>query len=80
MVRRRGHRAAVSAFATREGRGGSLLIALVDLVAGVVILAWPDLGLATVAVIIGIVLILRGGLFIVAGWQLRTLDRAPAAA
>ncbi len=67
---------AVSAFATREGRGGNLLIALVDLLAGVVILAWPDLGLATVAVIIGIVLILRGGLFIAAGWQLRRLDRA----
>jgi hypothetical protein len=28
-------------------------------------------------VIIGIVLIARGVLFIVAGWQLRTLDRAP---
>ena len=41
------------------------------------ILAWPDLGLATVAVIIGIVLIMRGALFILAGWQLRRLDRAP---
>jgi len=67
----------VSAFAARDGRGGNLLIALLDLAAGVVILAWPDLGLATVAVIIGIVLIVRGVLFIVAGWQLRTLDRAP---
>ena len=38
----------VSAFASREGRGGNLLIALLDLVAGIVILAWPDLGLATV--------------------------------
>ena len=67
----------VSAFATREGRGGNFLIALLDLAAGAVILAWPDLGLATVAVIIGIVLIMRGVLFIVAGWQLRALDRAP---
>ena len=67
----------MSAFATREGRGGNFLIALLDLVAGVVILAWPDLGLATVAVIIGIALIVRGALFIVAGWQLRTLDRIP---
>ena len=55
----------VSAFASREGRGGNILIALLDLAAGVVILAWPDLGLATVAVIIGIVLIVRGVLFIV---------------
>ena len=38
------------------------------------ILSWPDLGLATLAVIIGIVLILRGILFIVAGWQLHKLN------
>jgi uncharacterized membrane protein HdeD (DUF308 family) len=67
---------AVSAFDSREARGGNLLIALLDIGAGVVILAWPDLSLATLAVIIGIVLIVRGALFIVAGWQLRTLDRA----
>ena len=65
----------VSAIASREGRGGNLAIALVDLVAGAVILAWPDLGLSTLAVIIGIVLILRGILFVVAGWQLRTVNR-----
>ena len=57
--------------------GANIFIALLDLMAGAVILAWPDLGLATLAVIIGIVLIVRGGLFIAAGWQLRTLDRAP---
>ena len=67
---------AVSAFDSGEARGGNLLIALLDLVAGAVILAWPDLSLATLAVIIGIVLIVRGALFIAAGWQLRTLDRA----
>ena len=67
----------VSAFGSRDGRGGNILIALLDLAAGAVILAWPDLGLATVAVIIGIVLIMRGALFILAGWQLRRLDRAP---
>ena len=66
----------VSAFASRDARGANIVIALLDLTAGAVILAWPDLGLATLAVIIGIVLIVRGGLFIAAGWQLRTLDRA----
>ena len=66
----------VSAFASREARRGNLFIALLDLTAGAVILAWPDLGLKTLAVIIGIVLIVRGGLFIATGWQLRTLDRA----
>jgi|SRR5918994_550950 uncharacterized membrane protein HdeD (DUF308 family) len=69
---------AVSAFDSREARGGNLLIALLDLAAGAVILAWPDLGLATLAVIIGIALIVRGALFIAAGWQLHRLDRAIA--
>ena len=63
----------ISTFSMAEGRGGNIAIALVDIVAGAVILAWPDLGLATVAVIIGIVLILRGILFIVAGWGLHKL-------
>jgi uncharacterized membrane protein HdeD (DUF308 family) len=66
----------VSAFASREARSGNIVIALLDLAAGAVILAWPDLGLATLAVIIGIGLIVRGVLFVASGWQLRTLDRA----
>ena len=64
----------VVALGSPEGRGGNIVAALVDLIAGIVILSWPDLGLATVAVIIGIVLILRGALFIVAGWQLHKLS------
>ena len=66
----------VSAFDSREARGANIFVALVDLVAGAMILAWPDLGLATFAVIVGIVLVVRGALFIAAGWQLRALDRA----
>jgi uncharacterized membrane protein HdeD (DUF308 family) len=65
----------VSAIGTPEGRAGNIVIALVDLIAGVVILAWPELGLATLAVIIGIVLILRGILFIGTGWMLRAVGR-----
>jgi len=57
-----------------EDRGGNILTAILDVIAGIVILAWPDLGLSTLAVIIGIVLIVRGLLFIVAGWQLHKLD------
>jgi uncharacterized membrane protein HdeD (DUF308 family) len=72
-----------SAIGTPEGRAGNIVIALVDIVAGIVILAWPELGLATLAVIIGIVLILRGILFLGTGWMLRRLGRegpAPAGA
>ena len=69
----------VVALASPEARGGNIVTAILDLIAGVVILSWPDLGLATLAVIIGIVLILRGVFFIGAGWQLRKLaDDQPA--
>jgi uncharacterized membrane protein HdeD (DUF308 family) len=61
----------VTALASREGRAGNIVTAILDLIAGIVILSWPDLGLSTLAVIIGIVLILRGIFFIVSGWQLR---------
>ena len=67
----------VVALGSPEGRGGNFLTAILDLIAGALILAWPDLGLATVAVIIGIVLIMRGALFIVAGWQLHKLSGDP---
>ena len=67
----------VAALATPEGRGGNIVTAILDLIAGIVILSWPDLGLSTLAVIIGIVLIVRGALFIVAGWQLRKLHGDP---
>jgi uncharacterized membrane protein HdeD (DUF308 family) len=63
----------VSAFAVREGRGLNVFLALLDLAAGIVIVSWPELGLATLAVIIGIVLIIRGILFTVAGFELRRL-------
>ena len=64
----------IVALVTPEGRGGNIFTAILDVIAGIVILSWPDLGLATLAVIIGIVLIVRGALFIFAGWQLRKLE------
>jgi uncharacterized membrane protein HdeD (DUF308 family) len=64
----------VVALTSPEGRGGSIVTAFLDLIAGIVILSWPDLGLSTLAVIIGIVLILRGGVFIVTGWLLHKLN------
>jgi uncharacterized membrane protein HdeD (DUF308 family) len=65
----------VVALASPEGRAASVVTALLDVIAGVMILSWPDLGLATLAVIIGIVLIARGVLFLGAGWQLHKLAR-----
>ena len=70
----------VSAFAESEGRAGTIALAVLDLIAGIVILSWPGLGLATLAVILGIVLIVRGCLFIYAGITLHRLGDAIAAA
>jgi uncharacterized membrane protein HdeD (DUF308 family) len=64
----------VVAFASPEGRGGNIVIAILELIAGIVILSWPDLGLSTLAVIIGVTLILRGLFFIASGWQLHKLN------
>jgi len=69
----------VSAFDDHEGRAGTIAVAVLDLIAGIVILAWPGLGLATLAVILGIVLIARGILFIYAGITLHRLGTALAA-
>jgi uncharacterized membrane protein HdeD (DUF308 family) len=51
------------------------LVSLVDVIAGIVILSWPKLGLATLAVIIGIALIFHGILLAYDGWALRALGR-----
>lgn len=66
----------VSAFASPEDRGAAVVLAFLDLVAGVVILSWPDLSLSTLAVIIGIILMMRGALLIGSGWTLRRLASA----
>lgn len=66
----------VAAFGESEGRAASIAIAILDVIAGAVILSWPNIGLATLAVIIGIVLLLRGAVFVAAGWELRRLGRA----
>jgi uncharacterized membrane protein HdeD (DUF308 family) len=68
----------VVGFAEPEARAGNLLIAVLDVVAGIVILAWPGIGLSTFAAIVGIVLIVRGLLFVLAGWEVRRLGRGLA--
>src|SRR3954447_19252233 len=54
----------VNAIASPGARAANLLVAGLDATAGIVILAWPDLGLATLATIIDIVLIVRGALLL----------------
>jgi uncharacterized membrane protein HdeD (DUF308 family) len=65
----------VASFRLREDRAVSIVLSLVEVAAGVVIVSWPELGLSTLAVIIGIVLIIRGVLLTYEGWVLRKLGR-----
>jgi uncharacterized membrane protein HdeD (DUF308 family) len=65
----------VSAFSRREDRATNILVAIVEVIAGIVILSWPKPSLATLAVIFGIVLIIRGALFVYAGWLAHKLGR-----
>jgi len=63
----------LAAVEERDGRRASIVLAIIDVLAGIVILSWPAPSLATLAVIIGIVLILRGAIFVAAAWELRRL-------
>jgi uncharacterized membrane protein HdeD (DUF308 family) len=53
---------------------------LVDIVLGVLILALPELGLGTLAVLVGLGFLVRGLMLVVAAWQLRGLTRAATGA
>jgi uncharacterized membrane protein HdeD (DUF308 family) len=61
----------VRAFATIEDRALRLLSAIVDVVLGVLILALPELSLGTLAILVGISFIVRGGVAIARGIALR---------
>ena len=73
----------VSAFTSSENRASNILLSIVEVIAGIVVLSWPELALSTLAIIVGIVLILRGLLFTYGGFRLRrlrgALDDSPAA-
>lgn len=58
------------------GRFWPVLLGLVSIAAGVVILGNPDIGLTTLALLVGIGLLLRGTLEIVVGFALRALHGA----
>jgi uncharacterized membrane protein HdeD (DUF308 family) len=63
----------VEAFSIREQRGWNLLIAAMELIAGIVIVSVPDIGVGTLAIITGIAFILRGIGTLMIGLGLRRL-------
>jgi uncharacterized membrane protein HdeD (DUF308 family) len=69
---------AVSAFETRVGRGWLLAGALLDLAIGVLIVAWPQFGVTSLAVLVGITLVLRGVMEGASAFALRSVDKSLA--
>lgn len=67
----------VTAVAQHEGRGANIAVGVLDVIAGIVVLSWPDLSLKTLAVLAGIVLVLRGAAFLWGALQIRRLPESP---
>jgi uncharacterized membrane protein HdeD (DUF308 family) len=59
-----------------ERRRGSIVVAVIEIVAGIVIVSSPHIGFATLALLIGISFILNGVAVFALGWALRALRRA----
>lgn len=58
----------VEAFGERRGLGWWVLVAVIEIVAGIVIISSPHIAVATLALLVGISFILRGGALAAAGW------------
>jgi uncharacterized membrane protein HdeD (DUF308 family) len=56
-----------------DGRAFRMLVALSEIVLGILILSLPDLTLKTVAILAGIGFVLRGLLAVWAGWRLHSM-------
>ncbi len=72
--------ALVSAFHAREHRGWLILGAVLDLAIGVVIVAWPQFGVTSLAVLLGIYLVARGVLECAVAFALRAANKSLAVA
>jgi uncharacterized membrane protein HdeD (DUF308 family) len=59
-----------------RGRGWTVFMGLLSVVAGVVVLVYPGISLVTLAVVLGVWLLVYGVMEIVLAFQLRSLDRA----
>jgi uncharacterized membrane protein HdeD (DUF308 family) len=63
----------VRAFAAAENRGWTVALGALDALVGIVILAWPGIGLVTLAVFFAVTMLVHGIFAIVIGFKLRGL-------
>ena len=61
---------------TMHGRGWTVLMGLLSIAAGIVVLVWPGISLLTLAVVLGVWLLVLGIMEIVFAFQLRSAGRA----
>lgn len=69
-----------TAFDEYERRGWHALVGAVEIIAGIVIVAVPSIGFATLAILVGIGFIVNGVVMMALGWGMRTIRRAAAGA
>lgn len=67
----------IRTFAEPGQSGWSVLVAVFELIAGIVIVSSPGIGVATVALLVGIGWILRGLAMLVVAWTLRAVQHGP---
>jgi uncharacterized membrane protein HdeD (DUF308 family) len=68
----------VSAFERKEGRNWGIFMGILGVVAGIIVLEYPAMSAATLALFGGIWLIILGGMQIYAAFQLRRVAKAVA--
>ena len=68
-----------SAFETHEHRGWNAAIAIIDILAGIVIVSSPGIGFATLALLVGLSFIANGIALVVLGWRVHEFAHDPAA-
>jgi uncharacterized membrane protein HdeD (DUF308 family) len=59
----------------REHRAWNIVLAVIEVVAGIVIVSSPPIGFATLALLVGIAFILNGVAIFALGWTMHTLRR-----
>lgn len=63
----------VAAFEDPDRRAWNAIVAALEIIAGIVIVASPGVGVTTLAIIVGIAFIVRGAAMCVAAWALRAV-------
>jgi uncharacterized membrane protein HdeD (DUF308 family) len=62
----------VVGFGREENRGLFILSAALDLLGGMIVIAYPGIGVVTLAVVVAVTLLLRGGLLVAESFALRS--------